>query len=222
MRRKHGIHLLMILLSLLILTAATAVITSAATTKVTTANVNLRKSASSSSKVKVTVPKGKYVNAVGTKGKWTKVVYFKSSGKSYTGYIFSKYLSSPSSESGTTAEVATSIWIRSGPSVSYRRIGVINAGNSCVITGTSGTWYKVRYKGISGYIKQGYLKEKTGNRQVRTAIYVRTSPSGSARAIAVVPANGTVYVRSKVNGKNWYLVSYNGRTGYMYGGYFKY
>ena len=222
MKRKHGFHLLMILLSLLILAASTAVITSAATTKVTTAKVHLRASASSSSKIKVTVPSGKYVNAVGTKGNWTKVVYYKSSGKSYTGYIYSKYLRSPSSESGTNATVSTSIWIRSGPSVSYRRIGVINAGNSCVITGTSGSWYKVRYKGIVGYIKQGYLVEKTGNRQVTTAIYIRTSPTKSARAIAVVPGNGTVYVRSKVSGKNWYLVSYNGRTGYMYGGYFKY
>ncbi|MEW9077055.1 SH3 domain-containing protein, partial [Terrisporobacter glycolicus] len=123
---------------------------------VTTANVNFRKSASTSSSIIETIPKNTTVEIVdkSTSG-WYKVKY-----KGNTGYVSKDYVklngsgsdddntSTPSSEKGVTT---ANVNFRKSASTSSSIIATIpkNTTVEVVDKSTSG-WYKVKYKGNTG------------------------------------------------------------------------
>ena len=193
---------------------------SAATSMKTKKKVALRTGPSKSSAIIITIPKGASVLAGVEEGKYTKVIYKKNS-RSYGGWAYTKYLkgSSSSSSSGKKKKMATAIYFRTGPGIEYKAMAVIEGGETVTITGESGNWYKIKYKGVTGYIKKGYCVGETPTREVSTAIYLRSAPHKDASVKTVVPAYGKVTVHSKTS-NNWYLVTYKGTTGYIYGGYF--
>lgn len=193
---------------------------SAATTMKTKRKVALRTGPSKSAAAIIMIPKNTKVTAGVQEGNYTKVIYKKNS-RSYGGWAYTKYLkgTSSSSGSGTKKKLATAIWFRTGPGVEYRQITAIEGGETVTVTGESGNWYKIRYKGVSGYIKKGYFVGETTTREVSTAIYLRSAPTKNATVRTVVPAYGKVTVHSRTS-NNWYLVTYRNVTGYIYGGYF--
>ncbi len=222
-QKRSAVFAAAAVLGIVLILALGAVSASASVTMKTTKAVNLRTGPSSSAAKIIKIPKGATVTAGVSEGKWTKVVYRGS--KAYGGWAYSKYLkasgsgSSSSSSSGKTKTTATAIWLRTGPGTNYGKIRAIEGGEKVTVLGTSGSWYRVSYKGATGYLKQGYFTDETMVREVSTAIYMRTSPTKSASVILVVPAYGKVTVHSRTS-NNWYRVTYNGRSGYIYGGYF--
>jgi uncharacterized protein YgiM (DUF1202 family) len=198
----------------------------ASTTMKTTQAVKLRTGPSSSAAVIITIPKGKKVTAGISDSGFTKVIY-KTGSKAYGGWAWSNYLkktggsSGSGTDTGTTKQVATAIYLRTGPGTNYPYIRVIPGGGKVKILGFTETWYRVSYNGVTGYIKQGYLTNETMVREVRTAIYLRSTPTSTtdSNIRLVVPAYGKVTVYGRYTG-NWYRVSYKGTSGYMYGGYF--
>ena len=219
-RQKIAARLAALILGLMLALVIGAGCVSAATTMKTTKKCALRTGPSKSAAKIITIPKGAKVTAGVQEGKYTKVVYKKSS-KSYGGWAYTKYLKSKSSSSGssTKKKTATAIYFRKGPGIEYSAITVIEGGETVTVVGEYGNWYKVKYKGITGYLKKGYFTDETVTREVSTAIYMRTSPNKNATIKTVVPAYGKVTVHSRTS-NNWYYVTYKNKTGYIYGGYF--
>lgn len=53
--------------------------------------------------------------------------------------------------------------MRSGPGTSYSVVGYYNKGIQVNVTGQTGNWYAVTYKGLKGYISADYVKIGTSN-----------------------------------------------------------
>lgn len=130
---------------------------------ITTSNLNLRASMSTSSQKLVTIPKGgkvtlimKYSNG------WSKVTY---SGR--TGYVASQYIKAagnnttptPSpSPSSKTARTTAVLNLRRGAGTSYSSIMKIPQNASVnVIASYSNGWSKVSYSGRTGFVSSQYL-----------------------------------------------------------------
>lgn len=223
-RRDRKISPVLLALGIFLVMLLGAVPAMASTTMKTVEPVKLRTGPSASAAVIITIPKGKKVTAGVSDSGFTKVIY-RSGSKAYGGWAWSNYLKKTGGSStggtGTTKQVATAIYLRTGPGTEFPSIRVIPGGGKVKILGFTETWYHVSYNGVTGYIKQGYLTNETMVREVRTAIYLRSTPTSttSSNIRLVVPAYGKVTVYGRYSG-NWYRVSYKGTSGYMYGGYF--
>jgi hypothetical protein len=49
--------------------------------------------------------------------------------------------------------------VRNGPSTAKKRIGRLKNNAKVTITGKSGSWYKLKYKGKTGYVYKKYIKK---------------------------------------------------------------
>ncbi len=221
-KRMTAFRVAAVVLGMLAVLMFGAVTAQASVTMKTTKAAYLRTGPSSKTTKIVKIPKGKTVTAGVSDGKYTKVVY--RGNKAYGGWFPTKYLKSTGgggSSTGTTKTTATAIWLRTGPGTNYSRIRAIEGGEKVTVLGTSasGGWYKVSYKGQTGYLRQGYFTDETMVREVATAVYIRSTPSKNGTIIGVVPAYGKVSVYSRTS-NNWCRITYNGKSGYIYGGYF--
>ena len=219
------------------------------TTKTGTAteNLNLRNQASLSGKILTTIPKGKTVTILSEKDEngWYKVSY---DGK--TGYAISNYIkeddsnseateSAPSkptvSKTGTTTE---NLNLRNQASLSGKVLMTIPKGKTVTILSEKDEngWYKVSYDGKTGYAISNYIKEGDSNSESTDStpstpvpiegqptenLNLRDQPSTSGKILTTIPKGKTVTILSEKNANGWYKVSYNGKTGYVSGSYFK-
>ena len=219
------------------------------TTKTGTAteNLNLRNQASLSGKILTTIPKGKTVTILSEKDEngWYKVSY---DGK--TGYAISNYIkeddsnseateSAPSkptvSKTGTTTE---NLNLRNQASLSGKILTTIPKGKTVTILSEKDEngWYKVSYDGKTGYAISNYIKEGDSNSESTEStpstpvpiegqptenLNLRDQPSTSGKILTTIPKGKTVTILSEKNANGWYKVSYNGKTGYVSGSYFK-
>ena len=190
---------------------------------VTTANVNFRNSASTSSSIIATIPKDTTIEIIdkSTSG-WYKIEY-----KGVTGYVSSEYVTldnasnKPSTEKGiTTANVN----FRKSASTSSSILATIpkNTTVEIIDKSTSG-WYKVEYKGVTGYVSNKYITLGNANDKPSTStekgittdnVNFRKSASTSSSILATIPKNTTVEIIDKST-SGWYKVEYKGSTGYI-------
>ena len=212
-----------------------------------TENLNLRNQASLSGKILTTIPKGKTVTILSEKDEngWYKVSY---DGK--TGYAISNYIkeddsnseateSAPSkptvSKTGTTTE---NLNLRNQASLSGKVLMTIPKGKTVTILSEKDEngWYKVSYDGKTGYAISNYIKEGDSNSESTEStpstpvpiegqptenLNLRDQPSTSGKILTTIPKGKTVTILSEKNANGWYKVSYNGKTGYVSGSYFK-
>ena len=219
------------------------------TTKTGTAteNLNLRNQASLSGKILTTIPKGKTVTILSEKDEngWYKVSY---DGK--TGYAISNYIkegdsnsesteSAPSkptvSKTGTTTE---NLNLRNQASLSGKILTTIPKGKTVTILSEKDEngWYKVSYDGKTGYAISNYIKEGDSNSESTDStpstpvpiegqptenLNLRDQPGTSGKILTTIPKGKIVTILSEKNANGWYKVSYNGKTGYVSGSYFK-
>ena len=194
---------------------------------VTTANLNLRVEASTSSKIITTIPKGKTIEIVEKLNSgWYKVNY---NGK--TGYVSSSYVSingstenKPSivTEKGVTT---ANLNLRVEASTSSKIITTIPKGQTIeIVEKLNSGWYKVNYNGKTGYVSSSYvsINGSTENKPsivtekgVTTAnLNLRVKASTSSKIITTIPKGKTIEIVEKLN-SGWYKVNYNGKTGYV-------
>ncbi|MGM9931482.1 SH3 domain-containing protein [Pradoshia sp.] len=143
----------------------------------TTANLNLRTSASTKGKIILTIPKGKTVQYISKSGTWYKVKY-----KTKTGYASSKYL--------TKVQAKLDIEKMKNLGKSEQVILVTNktaASNKATIQAfekTNGKWKRtytlsgvIGKKGMTSSKKEGDMKTPTGKYTLGTAFYRSTVPT---------------------------------------------
>lgn len=140
-------------------------------TYTTTANLNLRKSASTSSSILLTIPSGKEITYLDTYGSWYKVSY-----NGTIGYVSSAYVKVSSSTIGTASTSSSystteNLNLRQNTSTTSAILLTIPSGSTVKYLGTygaSGSWYKVSYNGATGYVASKYVKVTTSNNTSNT------------------------------------------------------
>lgn len=125
----------------------------------TTARVNLRAAASTSSQCKVVVASGTGVTVVGEAGGWYHV---RCGG--YDGYIAKSYVKI----TGTTQAYAewtgvtdVEVNLRAAPEGEVLR--VLKSGTVLTVTGQTGSWYQVKYSNTTGYVASAYVSKNVNN-----------------------------------------------------------
>ncbi|MTT30432.1 SH3 domain-containing protein [Terrilactibacillus sp. BCM23-1] len=124
----------------------------------------------------------------------------------------------------TTYTTTDNLNVRPTPSTSKKAIGLLKKGSKLTVTGTSGSWLKIKYKNKTAYVSGKYVKKT-----------VTSSPSSSFKNLNYqgYGANG-VYIRATPNGKhlttwskntpitvvgqigNWLKIKYNNGYAYTY------
>ena len=235
---RHSIRKALMLLACIVTIALSGMSASAAVYRTTTAKINLRSSAGSTSSSTVigTIPKGATIQLIGKSTKYSNWFYVEYNGKQ--GFVEGTYLTSGSSSSGDDEEsssgssytryVTVNLHLRSSAKItSSNIITTLAKGTKVTVLGKSGdNWYYVETSsGRKGYVAAGYLSTSSSgsssgtNKITAVAVNLRSSAKVTdGNIILTVPAGRTVTVLSSSG--NWYKVRYNGKTGYMKSGYF--
>ncbi|MBZ4664876.1 SH3 domain-containing protein [Mahella sp.] len=226
-------------------TPAPAPATQTGTVKVNT-TLNVRSGAGTQYKVVGSLKNGTKVEVLGKSGSWYKIKY-----GGITGYVSGQYLvvsgtspapaptpaptpaPAPAAQTGTV-KVNTTLNVRSGAGTQYKVVGSLKNGTKVEVLGKSGSWYKIKYNGITGYVSGQYMvvssaspmpapapsrgsTTQTGTVKVNTTLNVR-SGAGTQYKVVGSLKNGT---KVEVLGKSgsWYKIKYGGITGYVSGQY---
>ena len=204
--------------------------------------VNLRETASTTSRVLTTLPQGYAVTVLSNDGSWCLV-----KAGDALGYIMTKYLSigqgsaeqppeadAPSLGQGETeavvTTVSTSLNLRAQPSTSAAVLAALPRGESIVVTSRGSEWCAVRYGGVQGYVMTRYLTfpgdgqgaQVTGYATVNTAsgpLNLRRQATTGSSVLAQIPKGTRVGVISR--GDRWTQVIYAEMTGYVMTSYLR-
>ncbi len=214
----------------------TATTKTTAVTRYASANVNFRRSPSTSGSVIMQIPKGAAVSVTKNSNGWSYVTY-----KSRTGWVMSSYLKSTYSEAVKTVKAVTryasaNVNFRKSPSTSGSIIMKIPRGASVSVTKTSNGWSNVTYKSRTGWVMSSYLKSsyseatkkttatkstsssKTYLRYTTANVYLRkTGAIKSGNIITLLPKNAAVNVIRNSNG--WSYLSYKSKYGWVKSSY---
>lgn len=167
--------------------------------KISDSDVNMRSSASTSSKIvttlnkntKVTIRKEVFTHKSNTSSKY--VWYYVTAGNK-TGYVRSDLVGSIS-YGRTAATVTDELNYRKGPATSFGKYGSVFAGSAVTLllpasrSGSSETWYKSSVGGTTAYISGSYVS--FGARPViQTTKADLSGKSGLAKALLSAPTLG--------------------------------
>ena len=135
--------------------------------------------------------------------------------------------SKPSTSSSTSTVVYTTsaLNVRSQPSTNSSKLGVLAEGAAITVKSSSGGWYAISYNGRTGYVSAQYVTSQKPSSVTPTVnanteivyttarLNVRIQPSTTSAKLGVLDRGATVSTHNLSNG--WYLISYNGKTGYI-------
>ena len=197
----------------------------------TTARVNMRKSASTSSSVVSVIASGAKVTLTGEAGSFYKV----SSG-SKKGYIIKEYIRIVEDEAGEPNETVnetlyssekdgrTTLRVNMRDKPDGEVLRVLPADTKVKLLGESGSWYKVKYSGHTGYISKSYVREydeeeeKTSGEGTKgyitaASVNMRKGPGTGYGVVKVLKRGAEVRYYSLSDG--WYLIKSGSDTGYV-------
>ena len=185
----------------------------------TTANLNMREGTNTSTKIIQVIQKGEKVEVIKKDGRWSQVKY---NGK--TGYVYNRYLAETTVKKGTVKVGDSRLNVRTKASMSGKIIGKLYTGNKVEIKGEDGNWYKIDYKGKTGYISKKYVKtssttiteveECSDVFQAQIGFSVRTGPSTSYSQMGSLIKGQVFQVKGKCS-NGWYQIQYGSKTGYV-------
>ena len=138
----------------------------------------------------------------------------------------------PNEVKGNIVNVNSNLRVRKSSDLNSEVIGLLLNGEEISITGESGSWYEINYKGSKGYVSKNYVKIAEEN------IETNNKPNNenlSSQKGVVVNISSVLRVRSEANGNseilgfltngcnvnilgesgNWYNISYNGKNAYV-------
>ncbi len=219
-----------ILICLATVTAAVAHADSEGAGTVTASALNMRSQPSTASSVVTCLPRGTVVAITGSADGWYQVSY-----KGQSGYMSKDYVTygvSGTGDFGTGTVTGTYVNVRSGPTTAYEAIGQANKGDTFSVTGVNGAFYQINYNGRTAYVYSAYVSLGSGSAGGQSA---PASSTGSVSGTGVITGDyvnmrsgpGTGYTvlgtynsgtKMTITGQSgdWYAVSYNGVSGYVY------
>lgn len=139
--------------------------------------------------------------------------------------------STVSAASGTTFtktsyQTTDALNLRSSNSTSSKKLLTIPKTTKVTSSYRKGSWYKLSYKGKTGYVTGSYLKKiESGTSFTKTsytttdALSLRSAATTSSTRLLTIPKGANV--QSSFKSGNWYKVTYANKTGYVSGSYLK-
>lgn len=211
-----------------------------------TTNLRIRSNASTSASIVGTLRPNTTVNIEGTSGDWYKIEYNGTRGYSHKDYlkiISNEATTSPDNsevvvnKTGQVINVTTSLRVRADASTSSSVLGNLGPNARINIIGEKGSWYKINYKGKSGYIHKDYVKivqgdskpetpsepsisEESGKGKVinvTTNLRMRSNPNTSSSIVGYLVAGDTFDITGKSG--SWYRIKHGVKTGYVHSDY---
>ncbi|MGM8249704.1 SH3 domain-containing protein [Clostridium perfringens] len=192
-------------------------------------SLNVRSSASTSSKVIGSLSGNTKVTIVGEEGAFYKIEY-----KGSYGYVAKEYVKditeSNNSNQGTqtpekpstpeniektgVVNVSSSLNVREGASTSSKVIGSLSGNTKVTIVGEEGAFYKIEYKGSHGYVAKEYVKDVTENNNSNQGTQTPEKPSTpeSTEKTGIVNVSSSLNVRSSASTSSKVIGSLSGNT----------
>ena len=192
-------------------------------------SLNVRSSASTSSKVIGSLSGNTKVTIVGEEGAFYKIEY-----KGSHGYVAKEYVKdvtesnnsnqgTQTSEKPSTPEstektgivnVSSSLNVRSSASTSSKVIGSLSGNTKVTIVGEEGAFYKIEYKGSHGYVAKEYVKDVTESNNSNQGTQTSEKPSTpeSTEKTGIVNVSSSLNVRSEASTSSKVIGSLRGNT----------
>ena len=138
----------------------------------------------------------------------------------------------PNEVKGNIVNVNSNLRVRKSSDLNSEVIGLLLNGEEISITGESGSWYEINYKGSKGYVSKNYVKIAEENIETNNK---PNNENPSSQKGVLVNISSVLRVRSEANGNseilgfltngcnvnilgesgNWYNISYNGKNAYV-------
>lgn len=172
-------------------THANVTLAPAKTVKQTTAKLNLRKGASTSTASLALIPKGTTLSVTKVNGKWHQVTY-----KSKTGWVSGDYLKAVSPAKPKVYNYTTGYTtLRSKASNSSSAILTVQRRTKVEVLGKSGSWVRVKAAGKTGFVPGSTLAKASPaavNRWVNGKQKVFVNASSSSKVLTTLASNTKV------------------------------
>ena len=129
---------------------------------VTTASssLNVRSSASTTSRIATTLRKGSYITLLSKSGSWWKVEY----GKNLYGYCHADYITIVEGTPATVVTQSSNLNVRSGAGTNYAVQAQLAKGETVLRLTENNGWTRVLYHGTkTGYVSSKYLSGTTSS-----------------------------------------------------------
>lgn len=202
---------------------AIAAIVNIKTNYQTTANLNLRQGAGTTYKTLLTIPKGKVITATQRNGNWYKVTYGSKTGWVSGLYLKEYYKYTTQSTAYYFTNKTTKLYSTPDTKKAAVYSVVINNGFSStqkVVNSIGQTWFRVSYNRKTLYVNSTDVTKsaiatfaQTKYKAIKNTSLYQTY-GVSSKVLSNIPS-GTIVSSSKRVG-NWYNVTINGITGYIY------
>ncbi|EOU1569995.1 SH3 domain-containing protein [Clostridium perfringens] len=192
-------------------------------------SLNVRSSASTSSKVIGSLSGNTKVTIVGEEGAFYKIEY-----KGSHGYVAKEYVKdvteSNNSNQGTQTpekpstpettkktgivNVSSSLNVREGESTSSKVIGSLSGNTKVTIVGEEGAFYKIEYKGSHGYVAKEYVKDVTESNNSNQGTQTPEKPSTpeTTKKTGIVNVSSSLNVREGASTSSKVIGSLSGNT----------
>ena len=192
-------------------------------------SLNVRSSASTSSKVIGSLSGNTKVTIIGEEGAFYKIEY-----KGSHGYVAKEYVkdvtennnsnqgtqtpekpSTPESTEKTgIVNVSSSLNVREGASTSSKVIGSLSGNTKVTIVGEEGAFYKIEFKGSHGYVAKEYVKDVTesNNSNQGTQIPEKPSTPETTKKTGIVNVSSSLNVREGASTSSKVIGSLSGNS----------
>ncbi|EOU1136650.1 SH3 domain-containing protein [Clostridium perfringens] len=192
-------------------------------------SLNVRSSASTSSKVIGSLSGNTKVTIIGEEGAFYKIEY-----KGSHGYVAKEYVkdvtennnsnqgtqtpekpSTPESTEKTgIVNVSSSLNVREGASTSSKVIGSLSGNTKVTIVGEEGAFYKIEYKGSHGYVAKEYVKDVTESNNSNQGTQTPEKPSTpeTTKKTGIVNVSSSLNVREGASTSSKVIGSLSGNT----------
>ena len=157
MKKILSFILAMIMTGILLLpmnASAISASSSAGKVSVSSGNLNVRSSSSTSASVVSTLKKGSYIVLISKSGQWWKVEY----APGRFGYCHASYITELSDTPMRVNIGSGSLNVRSGPSTDHSVKDSLSKNEIVLVLSESGSWYRILFDGTkTGYVSSKYL-----------------------------------------------------------------
>ena len=185
---------------------------------------NVRKKASSDSKLLGTAAKGKTYQVLARAGDWVRIRYTSDT----DGYVYKTYIRI-TDEGGEPTEggyakivnCRSKVNVRAKASENAKIIGKAKKGAKFIVLDSDGTWVKVDYNGKTGYIHHSFIKMIEEKEYVKgltgklvSDADVRAKAKRSADLLGTAKKGKTFRILGMCG--DWYTIRFNDGIGYVY------